>query len=740
MRARRSRASVMRVARHLVVVGALSGVAAGAALSAQAPDVPGETVRAARPADAVDPALFQDLHYRSIGPHRGGRVTAVEGIPGQPSTFYMGATGGGVWKTTDYGQIWENISDGYFHTGSIGAIRAAPSDPNRIYVGTGSTGLRSNVITGKGVYGSSDGGETWRHLGLEDVGQIGRMAVHPEDPDTVYVGAVGNPFRSGRDRGVYKTTDGGATWEKVLYISDKIGVYGLVMEPDDSDVLYASAWRAERKPWTIDSGAHVRDGAGIYKSTDGGESWDKLEAGLPRDLMGKIDLTISPAAPERVYALVEAREPHEGLYRSDDAGESWSLINGDDDLMRRPFYYTNVDADPADADVVYVMNEDFFKSTDAGRTWESVDTPHGDNHDMWINPDNPEVFIEANDGGVNVTLNGGRTWSTQYNQQTAELYEVDLDGQFPYWACAGQQDNSAICVPSLPPGRHAAAGPGTSWWRSVAGCETGPAVPKPDEHDVIYGNCKGEFSVYDFRTGQERNYWARPYSMYGHAASDLPNRFQRNAPIEVSPHDPDVVYHASQYLYRTRNDGKQWTRISPDLTAQPPGTQGISGKPITRDITGEEFYSTIYAIEESPVREGVIWVGSNDGPFHVSRDGGRSWKDVTPKGLPPGGRVQSIEPSPHDPGTAYYAVYRYLLGDYRPYIYRTENYGRSWTRLTNGNNGIAADDPTRVVREDPEREGLLYAGTESGMFVSFDDGARWQSLQLDLPVTAVTDI
>lgn len=696
---------------------------------------------AASASTTYDPALFKDLRYRSIGPTQGGRVTAVSGVPDEPATFYMGATGGGVWKTTDSGDRWTNISDGFFDTGSIGAIRVAPSDPDVVYVGTGSDGLRSNVIPGKGVYKSTDAGKTWTHLGLADVGQIGRMVVDPDDPDTVYVGAIGDPFSAGSHRGVYKSTDGGQTWEKVLYLSKKIGVYGLEMEPGNADVLYASAWRAQRKPWTIISGT-ASDKAGIYKSTDGGDTWDQLSGGLPTGLVGKIDLSISPDMPERVYALVEAPTKEEGLYRSDDAGESWDLVGPvteEPGLMARPFYYDNVDADPTDADTVYVLNEGFYRSTDGGQTWEQRPTPHGDNHDMWINPDDPDTYIEGNDGGANVTLNDGETWSTQYNQPTAELYEVDVSDTFPFWACAGQQDDGTICVPNVPPGTHSGPGP-TAWWRSVAGCETGPAVPKPGDPSTVYGNCKGKFSVYDFDTGQEQNYWVGAYYMYGHKPKDLPDRFQRVSPIEVSPHDPNVIYHGSQYVYRTRNEGRRWTRISPDLTATPPGTQGISGQPITRDITGEEYYSTTYAIEESPVREGVIWVGSNDGPFNVTRNGGGSWKDVTPSSLPPGGRVKSIEPSPHDAATAYYATYRFLLGDYHPYIYRTENYGRSWKLLTDGTNGIPADVPTRTIREDPVREGLLYAGTDAGMYVSFDDGAHWQSLQQNLPSTPVTDI
>ncbi|MBE1608207.1 WD40/YVTN/BNR-like repeat-containing protein [Actinopolymorpha pittospori] len=696
-------------------------------------------LQAPDPNVTVDPALFEDLSYRDIGPSRGGRVTAVEGIPSQPSTFYMGATGGGVWKTTDFGQTWNNISDGFFDNGSIGAIRVAPSDPDIIYVGTGSSGLRSNVIIGNGVYKSTDAGKTWTHVGLEGVGQIGRMAVDPKDPNTVYVGAIGDPFGSGPERGVYKTTDGGRTWKKVLYISPEIGVYGLVLAPGNPNVVYASAWRAQRKPWTIISGTTVKDGAGIYKSTDGGKSWKHLSKGLPDGLVGKIDLSVSAADPERVYALLEAPEPKEGLYRSDDSGESWTFVSGDDRLMERPFYYTNMEVDPTNADVVYVLDEGFFKSTDGGKTWQTRPTPHGDNHDLWISPDNPQIMIESNDGGANVTLNGGQTWSTQLNQPTAELYQVDLNDRFPYSACAGQQDASTICVPNLPPGTHATAGP-TAWWQSISGCETGPAVPKPGDADIIYGNCKGEFSVYNLRTGQEKNTGVGNYYMYGHAPKDLPYRFQRTSPIEVSSHDPKVVYYGSQYVHRTTDEGEHWQRISPDLTARPPGTQGISGEPITRDVTGEEFYSTLYAIEESPLAKGLIWVGSNDGPFHVTRNDGKKWTDVTPDSLPPGGRVQNIEPSPHDPGTAYYAVYRYLLDDFRPYIYKTEDYGRSWTLLTDGKNGIPANAPTHVIREDPEREGLLYAGTDLGMYVSFDDGAHWQPFQQNLPRTPVTDI
>ncbi|MEE9470177.1 MAG: hypothetical protein V3W32_00550, partial [Gemmatimonadota bacterium] len=652
-----------------------------------------------------------------IGPSRGGRVTAVAGHADLPGTFYMGAVGGGVWKTTDYGQKWYNVSDGFFRTGSIGAIRVAGSDPNVVWVGTGSDGLRSNVIAGRGVYRSGDAGETWDLVGLGDVGQIGAVLVHPTDPDIAYVAAIGHAFGPSPERGVFRTTDGGRTWERVLFVSDSTGAVDLEFAPDDPSVLYAATWRAERKPWTIISGA--REG-GVFKSEDGGDTWKRLTQDLPHGLVGKGDLAVSAADPDRLYVLIEA-EPGGGLYRSDDRGESFELVSTQNGLLNRPFYYTNVDADPSDADVVYVNNEGFFRSTDGGRTFARRPTPHGDNHDMWINPDDSDLFIQSNDGGANVTRDGGETWSTQRNQPTAELYQVDLDDRFPYWAYAGQQDNSTIAVPSLPP--FPAPGGHTAYWRAIGGCETGPAVPKPGNPDIVYANCKGRFGRYNLATGQEQQYYVGAQSMYGHNPRDLIYRFQRVSPIEVSPHDPGVVYHASQYVHRTTNEGLTWETISPDLTANEPDKQVISGGPITRDITGEEFYSTIYALEESPLEKGLIWTGANDGPVHVTRNGGVRWDEVTPSDLPPGGRVQSIEPSPHQAGKAYIAVYRYLLGDWEPYIYRTTDYGASWTRLTSGDNGIPADHPTRVVREDPDREGLLYAGTEFGMFVSFDDGA-----------------
>lgn len=687
-------------------------------------------------AEAYDANLLQGLHYRLIGPSRGGRVTTVTGVPSQPSTFYMGSTGGGVWKTTDYGQTWRNISDGYFATASMGAIRVADSNPDILYAGTGSDGIRSNVITGRGVYKSEDAGKTWSFVGLRGVGQIGAVEIHPRNPDVVFVSAIGQAFSDNPERGVFRTRDGGKNWEKVLFISEQIGSSDLEFAPDNPNTIYAATWKVRRKPWTIISGGPQT--GRIYRSDDGGDNWEQLKEGLPTGLTGKIDLAVSRADPNRVYALIEAPPGEGGLYRSDDRGKSWKLISTQESLLDRPFYYLNLDADPSNADVLYANSTGFFKSEDGGSSWRRMSTPHGDNHDIWINPNDPDLFIQSNDGGANVTRDGGRTWSTQNNQPTAELYQVDLDDRFPYWVYAGQQDSSTVRVPSLPTGSRI-SGP-AAYWESVGGCETGPAVPKPGDPDIVYSNCKGRFGRYNDRTGQEQQYYVGAANMYGHNPSELEYRFQRVSPIHVSPHDPNLIYHGSQYLHRSTDEGQTWIRISPDLTANDPETQVISGSPITRDITGEEFYSTLYAVQESPLERGVIWVGSNDGPVHVTRNGGLDWKDVTPQGLLKGGRVQNIEASPHRAGKAYVAIYRYLLGDWKPYIYRTRDYGESWTLLTTGSNGIPSDFPTRVVREDPKREGLLYAGTEFGIFISFDDGESWQSFQLDLPVTPVTDI
>lgn len=680
---------------------------------------------------------FSDLSFRYVGPSRGGRVTAVAGHRAHPRTFLMGSTGGGVWKTTDAGANWRNTSDGVFETGSIGSIDFADSDPNIVYVGTGSDGIRSNIIIGRGLYKSTDGGESWEFKGLRNTGQIGAVVVHPTNPQVVWVAALGSPFGNNPERGIYQSVDGGDTWEQKLFVSEQTGGIDLELHPTDPNTIYASMWRAERKPWTIISGD---DGSedGIYVSRDGGDTWEMKTSGLPRHLIGKIDFAVTPADPSRVYALVETTPDQEGLYRSNDEGETWTMVSNYRPLMDRPFYYTNVDVDPVNPDRIYVNCTGFYVSDDGGLTWERRSTPHGDNHDMWINPDDTDIWIQSNDGGANVTLDGGRTWSTQHNQPTAELYQVDLDDRHPYWLYAGQQDNTTIRVPSNRTGNR--VGNPESYWEAVGGCETGPAVPKPGDPDVVFSNCKGRFYQYSQRTGQSRNYYVGAMNMYGRNPAELPIRFQRTVPIEVSPHDPNTVYHGSQYVHKTVDGGVTWETISPDLTAFRPERQVISGGPITRDITGEEHYSTLYVIEESPVEAGVIWTGANDGPVHVSRDGGATWTEVTPTGMPPEGRIQHIDPSPHAAGTAYVAGYRYLLNDFEPYVYRTDDYGATWTRLTDGSNGIPIDSPVRVVREDPEREGMLFAGTEYGLYVSMDDGGTWHRFDQGLPASPITDL
>lgn len=683
---------------------------------------------AAEPLDA--------LEFRNLGPTRGGRVTAVGGTVAEQGTFYLGASGGGVWKSTDYGTTWNNVSDGFFASPSIGAISVSQKDPNVLFVGTGSEGLRSNVIPGKGVYKSIDGGRNWLHMGLEKTAHIGAVEIDPRSNNTVWVAAIGNAFAPNEERGVYKTSDGGRNWERVLHVSDRVGFADVELLPGNPDVVFATAWRAERKPWTIISGGEQEEG-GLYKSDDGGASWRRVDKGLPQGLIGRMDVAVSSDDSRIVYLLVEAPDSEGGLYRSEDQGESFTQVANQSVLRSRPFYFGRVEANPHNADEVHVMSVRHSRSRDGGKTWELLPTPHGDNHDLWFNSEKPGLFIQANDGGANVTHNDGVSWSTQFNQPTVEVYQVEVDDQYPYWLYAGQQDNgSTIAVPSRSP--YSVQNP-INWLIETGGCETGPAVPKPGNHNIVYANCKGRFGVFDKRTGTERSYYVGATNMYGQNPKDLRYRFQRVSPIHVSPHDPDTVYHASQFVHRTRDDGVTWETISPDLTAFEADKQVISGSPITRDITGEEFYSTIYSLRESPIEPGLIWVGANDGPVHVTRDNGDSWQNVTPRNLPSGGRIDSVEPSPHDPAVAYITSLRYQLGDPKPYIYRSDDFGKSWTLLSD-DNGIPADHPVRVVRADPLRSGLLYAGTEFGLFVSFDDGGNWQSFQQNVPVTPITDI
>jgi photosystem II stability/assembly factor-like uncharacterized protein len=686
----------------------------------------------------VPPAAFKDLKWRMVGASRGGRVTGLAGVRQQPHTFYAGATGGGVWKTEDAGITWVPVGDGQIATGSIGSIDVAPSNPDHVWVGTGSAAIRSNVIIGRGIFKSTDAGRNFQFVGLKDSGQVGGLRVHPTNPDVVWAAALGSPFGPNEERGIFKTSDGGKTWRKTLFVDNEHGGRDIEVDWQNPNVLYAAIYRGFRKGWDIISGGPA-DKGGIYKSIDGGETWKKVSAGLPSKLIGKIDLDIARSNPRVLYAIVEAPGSEGGLYRSSDAGESWTLVNSSQRLRARPFYFHYVTINPKNENEVFVNELGFHKSVDGGKTFTSIETPHGDNHGVWINPDNPEIMLQVNDGGANVTLNGGRSWSSILNQPHAEYYMVAVDEQYPYRLYVPQQDNTTLIVPSAPPVSWGMDHP-AQFWVQASGCETGQIWPRKDG-SVVWGACKGEVGRYNVLTGQEKHYWVYPQNRYGHDPDEIKYRFPRQTVVYLSPHDDRTVYQASHVLHRSTDEGVTWQTISPDLTANEAEFQIVPGNPITRDITGEEVYSSIYAMIESRLERGVIWVGANDGPVHVSRDNGKTWKNVTPKDIGPGGRVQTIEDSPHRKGTAYVAIYRYLREhDLKPYIYKTENYGDSWTLLTNGKNGIPMDHPTRVVREDPAREGLLYAGTEFSAFVSFNGGRNWQSLAQNLPATPITDI
>lgn len=681
----------------------------------------------------VDTLLYHGMRYRMVGPYRGGRSTAVTGIAGRPHTFLMGTTGGGVWRTDDAGNSWTSLTDRYLDVGNIGALDVADTDPNVIYVGTGSACIRGNVSVGRGVWKSTDAGQTWRFVGLRESGAIGALVVHPADPNLVYVAALGHPFGRNPERGVFRSKDGGTTWEKVLYLNDSTGAVALAMNPANPRQIFAAMWRAERKPWTLISGSGE---SGLYVTADGGDTWKKVEGGLPTGLVGKIGVSVSPANPSRVWAIVEAKE-RPGLYRSEDGGASWSLVNAESRLHARAWYYNHVVAHPTEEHTVFVLNTPFLRSIDGGRTFEEIPVPHGDTHDLWINPRQPDIYALADDGGVVVTLNKGRTFSSMYNQPTAELYDVTVDNQFPYRIYGSQQDNSAISVRHRH--RRHTLRPQEEWLYP-AGCETGPIALHPDHPEVIWGGCYGgAINRLDLRTDSRRNVLLYPANPT-RAVRDLRYRFQWVAPIVVSPHDPNEVYHASQFVHRTRDGGMTWETVSPDLTTNNKALQPFPGEPITGDNTGVEVFNTIFALVVSPHDPRTLWAGTDDGLVHLTRDGGRTWTNITPPGMPSLGTVNRIDVSASDPGRAYLAVQRYRMDDFRPYVFRTTDFGRTWTLLTDGRNGIPADHPVRVVRADPARPGLLYAGTEFGMFVSFNDGARWQRLQLNLPATPITDL
>lgn len=680
----------------------------------------------------VNPELYEGLEYRSIGPYRGGRVTAGTGVPGKPYTFYMGSTGGGVWKTEDAGTSWVNISDKFFKVGSIGAVAVADSDPNVIYVGTGSNAPRGNISPGDGIYKSTDAGKTWEHIGLPDAGQIGRIRIHPENPNLVYAAVLGNLFLPSEERGVYRSENGGDSWEKILYLDKDTGSVELSMDSTNPRILYAAMWSVRRTPWTLQG---ISDRGGLYKSTDSGDSWEKVKGGFPEDITGKIGVTVSRVNPERIWALVENEKG--GVYRSDDSGESWTRINTDRKLQQRAWYYTRIYADPKDADTVYALNTSFYKSIDGGKTFQDIPVRHGDCHDLWINPDNTNIILQANDGGAHVSLNGGETWSSINNQPTSEIYRVTVDNQFPYRVYGAQQDNSTISVPSSNPGGLTAY----ENWFSVGGCESGHIAIDPRNNNIIYAGCYGgAISRVNLGTDESRQILIYPQLQLGQAPETIKYRFQWNAPIRISRHNPDRLFHTSQIVHMSDNEGQSWKDISPDLTRNDKSKQKHSGGPITLDNTGTEVYGTIFAFEESPYQEGEYWAGSDDGLVHISRDSGRNWDNITPENLPEWATVNMIELSTHAPGRAFAAVHNYRMGDFSPYIYRTTDYGKSWKLLTDGTNGIPRLHFTRVVREDPDREGLLYAGTEFGLYISFDDGSHWQQLQLNLPSTPITDL
>jgi photosystem II stability/assembly factor-like uncharacterized protein len=672
---------------------------------------------------------LQGLQFRNIGPFRGGRVTAVAGVPGQPLAFYFGGTGGGVWKTTDGGANWEPVSDKFFKTGSVGALAVAPSDPNVVYAGMGEGCIRGNVSGGDGVWKSTDAGKTWVNVGLPDTQQIPRVRVHPQNPDVVYVAALGHPWAPNPDRGIFRSTDGGKTWKKVLYVDEKTGASDLVMDATNPRILWAGFWQVGRKPWSLESGG---PGGGVWKTTDGGDTWKKLAGGLPEGIVGRVGLAVSPARPERAWAIVEAEKG--GVFRTDDGGETWKKVNDENKLRQRAWYYSHVYADPKNADAVYVLNVAFFRSGDGGKSFDPIRTPHGDNHDLWIDPSDPQRMIEGNDGGAAVTFNGGRSWSSILNQPTAQFYRVVTDSRFPYRVYGAQQDNTTVEILSRT--RRGGIGPGD--WHPVGGCESGWIAPKPDDPDVSFAGCYGgAIERYDDRTGEGRDVVAWPQLAVGQASKDLKYRFQWNAPILISPHDPRTLYHAAQVLLKSTDDGATWTEISPDLTRNEKATQDYSGGPITRDNTGVEVYGVIFALAESSHEAGTIWAGSDDGLVHLTRDGGKNWTNVTPRGLPERIQINSIELSPHERATAWIAATMYKHDDARPYLYRTSDYGKTWTKLVNG---IPDGAFTRVVREDPSRRGLVFAGTERGLFVSLDDGASWQPFQRNLPAVPITDL
>jgi len=683
---------------------------------------------------AWDESSLEGLQWREVGPYRGGRSAAVTGIPQDRETYYFGSTGGGVWKTSNGGGDWKNVSDGFFG-GSIGAVAVSAWDPNVVYVGTGEVTVRGNVSVGNGIWKSTDAGRTWTNVGLKHSQRIPRIRIHPRDPDTVYAAVMGDLFGANEERGVFRSTDGGKTWQKILYVNGEVGAVDLAMDPTNPRILYATTWRVIRTPYSLESGG---EGSKIWKSADGGDHWQSISEndGMPKPPLGISGISVSRSNPDNLYAIIEAADG--GVFRSGDAGKTWKRVNKERKLRQRAWYYSRIEADPVSEDVVYVMNVNFHRSRDGGKTFEKVSTPHGDNHDLWIDPGDPKRMIESDDGGAQVSYDGGENWSVQSNQPTAQMYRVSTDNAFPYRLLGAQQDNSAIRIRSRSAFDDAI---GERDWEPTAGGESGHIVARPDNPDIVYGGSYSGYLIrYDHRNGDVRaiNVW--PDDPMGWGAAKLKYRFNWNFPILISPHDPGTLYAAGNVLFKSTDDGQTWQAISPDLTRNIKEKQGPSGGPITKDNTSVEYYGTIFAVAESPLEKGVIWTGSDDGMVHVSRDGGQSWQDVTPggrDGLPTEIQVNSIEANPFEAGGLYLAATAYKNDDFQPYLYKTTDYGKHWEKIVSG---IPDDHFTRVIRADPQQRGLLFAGTEFGVYLSKDDGKNWQSMQLNLPMTPVTDL
>ncbi len=681
---------------------------------------------------AVDPVLFEALEWRLVGPFRGGRSGTTAGIKDNPNLYYMGTAGGGIWRTQDAGNSWECISDGFFG-GSIGAVAVAESDPNVIYVGEGEQTVRGNVSSGWGLWRSTDAGKTWNHIGLKNSQHIGRIRVHPTDPKLVYIAAMGNLWKPNEERGLFRSKDGGETWEKVLYIDEKTAAVDVILDPNNPRIIYAGTWQIKRNGYRMDSGG---PGSKLWKSTDGGDTWTDLSAkpGLPREVWGIVGVTVSPQNSERIWAIIEAENG--GVFRSDDAGETWKRTSANRALRQRAWYYSRIYADSQDENMVYVCNVGFWRSRDGGENWERINTPHSDHHDLWIDPNNNQRMVVANDGGAQVSNDAGANWTTYHNQPTAQFYRVTTDNHFPFRILGAQQDNSTVRILH----RSNGAAITEEHWEPSAGGESAHLAPDPDNPQVVYGGTyKGYMMRVDHATGQTRSTNVWPFNPAGSGAEVMKYRFNWNFPVFFSPHNPDKLYATSNHVHVSYNEGQSWETISPDLTRADPETIKSSGGPITQDNTGVEYYATIFAAAESPLEEGGIWTGSDDGLIHVTRDRGDNWTNVTPseKLSPKHNMINCIDLHPDKPGTAYVAATSYKFGDYAPYLFKTDDYGKTWTKITNG---IDPNHYTRAIRVDPEQPNILYAGTEWGMYVSFDEGAQWQAFQLNLPIVSIRDL